>query len=230
MKKEKHKREEASLRTIRTMLMKDINSVHFQQANQPGLHGQANSPAKLVSSQPSVAAIPDRSLFSVALQDRASVNVVGSRHNPVKYVLHHVLTPKPGEKGAHYGHSVPFRDRNIGILAVRLNLPGNTIFGNPIDTFCTVRWISVFKRLGVFEDARQRLGLAPVRHPKRLSARMVLCPHHYRHTWLCSHWAMLRMQEQNPGFPILVLSLAEIVAAAEAGTLPTPRPNHAIWF
>lgn len=108
--------------------------------------------------------------------------------------------------------------RTVGIIALRLGYSGRVILGQPISTLRHREWIALCSRLGVFSNGLDQLELSP---ELRRLAEWDSEPQAYfhRNIWLKGHWQWLRIQEENPGLTTLTLSLAEIVAAAEARAL-----------
>lgn len=181
-----------------------------------------------MSTQPSVAAgsaaaplqpAPRLHHFRELLADGASIDVHKAEVTAFKYLLHLVLI-KPEVETPPAGHTgwMPMGHRAVGVIALRLDYPGDRILGRSVQNLTHKQWMKACLRLGVFHRALDQLALRP---PLRGLAAWTSEPHGYfqRNVWLRSHWQWLRIREENPGLSTLTISLSQAVAAAEAKAL-----------
>jgi hypothetical protein len=168
--------------------------------------------------EPSSTEVP-LSPFDVLLGDQNTIHIRGRQNDSFKYLLHLILL-KPEVTECPVGHQgwIPMGYRTVGIIALRLDYSGRVILGQPISALRHREWIALCSRLGVFSNGLDQLELSP---ELRRLAEWDSEPQAYffRNIWLKGHWQWLRIQEENPGLTTLTLSLAEIVAAAEARAL-----------
>jgi hypothetical protein len=104
--------------------------------------------------------------------------------------------------------------RNLGGIVVCMDYSAGEIFGQSVGAMTHSKWVALFKKLGVFLDVYTRLGLT---EEEQSMVALDSAPERYffRNQFVTSHWQYVRIMEEHPKLKVLVLSLSELVAAAE---------------
>lgn len=167
---------------------------------QPGVHGVVCQQSQLVEL-----------LISVP-----PITVRKDTHRPFKcsYFIHSVqVKPEHIELPAGVERISKGR-RNLGCVVVCLDYPGDRICGQPVGAMTHSKWVALFERFGVFANVYTKLGLST--DERRLVGwRSDPLRYFYRNQFVTTHWQYVRIMEEHPNLKVLVLSLSELVAAAE---------------
>lgn len=104
--------------------------------------------------------------------------------------------------------------RNLGCVVVCMDYSAGEIFGQSVGAMTHYKWVALIKQLGVFLDVYSKLGLT---EDEQSMVAWDSAPERYffRNQFITSHWQYVRIMEEHPNLKVLVLSLSELVAAAE---------------
>ncbi|WP_254954475.1 hypothetical protein [Cyanobium sp. Cruz-8H5] len=104
--------------------------------------------------------------------------------------------------------------RNLGCVVVCMDYSAGEIFGQSVGAMTHSKWVALFKRLGVFLDVYSRLGLTDDEQAM-VAWDSATERYYYRNQFVTSHWQYVRIMKEYPNLKVEMLSLSELVAAAQ---------------
>jgi hypothetical protein len=130
------------------------------------------------------------------------------------YFVHWVRIKPEHTAGLAVGVKSVIGHRYIGCIVVSMDYEKTHILGNKVEDLSHAGWVRVFTQLGVFDDVPEQLDL---------DEETALCvtwetnpdKYFYRNAFVLRHWSIIRFKEENEHLKMNVLSLTELVNAAE---------------
>jgi hypothetical protein len=130
------------------------------------------------------------------------------------YVMHRFQIKPENIDGLTECERIAMDNSVMGCIIVAMDFEETHILGNVVDELSHSGWVKIFTQLGVFGDVPECSGLdeeAALNVTWESSSRK----YHYRYVILHRHWDIISFKEQDERLNMKVLSLTELVDAAE---------------